>query len=60
MSASQQAKAARRKMRNRYAHMGNSLQRPRISGQSYRSVSESIAAARATAARVAKATAKRK
>ncbi len=60
MSASQQAKSKRRKMRNGYAHMGNSLSRPRISGQSFRSVAESIAAARVTAARVAAASKKKK
>lgn len=60
MSASQQAKAARRKMRNGYAHLGSSLRRPRISGISHRSVAESINAARLAAAREAKAKSKKK
>jgi hypothetical protein len=30
MSAAQQAKAQRRKMRNNYAHLGNHPQRPRL------------------------------
>lgn len=53
MSACQQAKAKRSKMRNGYAHLGGSLRRPSISGMSYRSVQESIAAARSAAAREA-------
>lgn len=60
MSACQQAKAKRRKMRNGYAGMGKSLRRPHVSGRSYRSVSESIAAARSTAAREAAAARKKK
>lgn len=55
MSASQQAKAKRRKMRNGYAHLGNSLKRPTVSGLKMRSVKEAIAAAARTAARMAQA-----
>lgn len=51
MSMQAQAKAKRRKMRNGFAHMGNSLRRPHVAGMSYRSVGESIAAARAAATR---------
>lgn len=60
MSACQQAKSKRNKMRNGFACMGNSLRRPRISGMSYRTVSESIAAARNAAAREAKSKVKKK
>lgn len=60
MSACQQAKAKRSKMRNGYAHMGGSMRRPTVSGVSYRTVSESIAAARNAAAREAKAKTKKK
>jgi hypothetical protein len=49
-----QAKAARRKMRNGYAHMGGSLRRPTVAGLSYKSVAESIADARSAASREAK------
>ena len=49
------AGAARRKLTNGYAHMGNSLRRPRIKGASTRSVADSIAAARRAAAREAAA-----
>ena len=59
MSASQQAKAKRRKMRNGFAHMGNSLRRPTVAGLKMRSVSDAIAAARATAARMAAASKKK-
>ena len=55
MSMQSQAKAARRKMRNGYAHMGNSLKRPTIAGRKTRSVSESIARNRMLAAREAAA-----
>ncbi len=60
MSAVSQAKAKRRQMRNGYAHLGNALKRPTVSGLSYRSVGDSIAAARAAAAREAKAKTKKK
>lgn len=46
MSACQQAKAKRRKMRDGYAHLGNSLKRPTVAGKSFRTVSDSIAQAR--------------
>lgn len=55
MSACQQAKAKRSKMRNGYAHMGSSLKRPAVAGLKHRSVKEAIAAAAATAARMTKA-----
>lgn len=55
-----QAKAARRKMRNGYAHLGSSTRCPSVAGVSYRSVSDSIAHARAAAAREAKAKTKKK
>lgn len=60
MSACQQAKAKRSKMRNGYAHLGGSMRRPTVAGQSFRSVAESIAAARNAAAREAKAKTKKK
>lgn len=60
MSAAQQAKAKRRKMVTGYAYLGNSRRRPRISGVSYLSISESIAAARNAAVREAKSKAKPK
>jgi hypothetical protein len=60
MSAVQQAKAKRRQMRNGYAHLGGALRRPHVSGMSYRSVAESIAAARHAAAREAKSKVKKK
>ena len=60
MSACQQAKAKRRQMRNGYAHLGGSMRRPTVSGRSYHSVSESIAAARAAAAKALKVGAKKK
>lgn len=56
MSAAQQAKRKRRQMRNGFAHLGNSMRRPRISGTAYRTVAESIAAERNAAARAAAAT----
>lgn len=59
MSASQQAKAKRRQMRNGYAHMGNSLRRPTVAGKSYLSVGESIQRARSAAVNEAKRKAKR-
>lgn len=49
MSACQQAKAKRAKMRNGYAYLGGNLRRPTVAGLSYMSVSESIARARAAA-----------
>jgi len=60
MSAAQQAKAKRRQMRNGYAHMGNSMRRPTISGKSYTSVSESIARAHTRAAAEARRSTKKK
>lgn len=60
MSAVSQAKAKRRQMRNGYAHLGNALRRPTISGLSYLSVGDSIARARAQAAREAKSKVKKK
>lgn len=49
-----QAKAKRRKMRNGYAHLGNSLRRPTIAGKSYLSVADSISRARTAAANEAR------
>lgn len=47
-------------IKNGYAAMGNSRGRPRHKGASNRSVAESIAAARRTAARIAAASSKKK
>lgn len=56
MSAAQQSKAKRRKMRNGYAHMGNAMGRPIYKGvNSGRSIADAIAAERAKAAREARA-----
>jgi len=59
MSACQQAKAKRNKLRRGYSYLGNSLRRPVTKGASNRTVSESIAAARRTAARQAAASKKK-
>jgi hypothetical protein len=53
------AGAIRKKLTSGYAHLGNARKRPRLKGASNRSVSESIAAARRTAARQAAASKKK-
>lgn len=60
MSACQQAKAKRRKMRSGYAYLGNSLKRPTVAGVSHRTVAESIARNRMQAIREAAARTKKK